>query len=221
MSSFDKSYELVVFDWDGTLMDSTQHIVGAIQGACSDLGLAVPNREQASWVIGMSLQAALYKLVPELDAENVDKFIARYRFHFNQLQHQISLFEGQQDLLQTLHSKGVKLAVATGKSRLGLDTFIARLGLQDIFQITKTVDEAKGKPDPDMLEQIKLELAVPASTMLMVGDTTHDILMAHAAGVDSLAVCYGAHARALLEQAEPTFMAATVAEMQQSLLKHT
>lgn len=215
------SYAVVVFDWDGTLMDSTHHIVGAIQGACADLQLAVPSKEQASWVIGMSLQAALYKLVPELDADNVDKFIERYRFHFNKLQHQISLFDGQLQLLNSLHGKGVQLAVATGKSRLGLDTFIRRLDLNNIFQSTKTVDEAKGKPDPDMLEQIMLELAVPPSAMLMVGDTTHDILMAHAAGVDSLAVSYGAHPKQVLLKAKPTYIVDTVTAMQQSILQHT
>lgn len=216
----DKSYKAIVFDWDGTLMDSTHHIVGAIQGACADLELAVPSAREASWVIGMSLQAALYKLVPELDTKNVDLFIKRYRYHFERLQHEICLFDGQLNLLHDLKSRGALLAVATGKSRRGLDVFINRLDLRHMFETTKTVDEARGKPDPDMLQQIMLELGLQADSILMVGDTTHDIFMAHAAGMDSLAVSYGAHARDLLVDSKPTALVDTVPDMQQWLKAH-
>lgn len=216
-----KPYKAVVFDWDGTLMDSTHYIVGAIQGACADLELAVPTARDASWVIGMSLQAALYKLVPELDEKNVDLFIKRYGYHYRRLQHEICMFDGQIDLLNKLKEKGALLGVATGKSRRGLDTYIQQLNLSHTFDVTKTVDEARGKPDPDMLFQIMQELDLSADSVLMVGDTTHDVLMANAAGVDSLAVSYGAHAKDLLFDAKPTALVDTVPDMQHWLKMHT
>ncbi|CDM23542.1 hypothetical protein BN940_05366 [Castellaniella defragrans 65Phen] len=209
-----KQYRAVIFDWDGTLLDSTHHIVGALLGACRDLGLREPSREEAGWVIGLSLQAALYRLVPELGADRVDAFVGRYRAHFMALQHEMRLFEGQARLLRELSAGGAVLGVATGKSRRGLDESIERLGLHDLFHATRTVDEARGKPDPDMLLQLLAELDLAPETVLMVGDTTHDVLMAQAAGVDSLAVAYGAHAPSLLESARPTALAATVPDMQ-------
>lgn len=209
-----KRYAAVIFDWDGTLLDSTHHIVGALLGASRDLGLRVPTREEAGWVIGLSLQAALYRLVPDLDEDRVDAFIDRYRTHFMALQHEMHLFEGQAQLLHDLHAGGVVLGVATGKSRRGLNDSIERLGLRDLFRATRTADEARGKPDPDMLLQLLAELDLGPGSVLMVGDTTHDVLMAHAAGVDSLAVSYGAHAPSLLESAQPTALVATVPDMQ-------
>lgn len=209
-----KQYRAVIFDWDGTLLDSTHHIVGALLGACRDLGLREPSREEAGWVIGLSLQAALYRLVPELGADRVDDFVDRYRTHFMALQHEMHLFEGQAQLLRDLSAGGSVLGVATGKSRRGLDDSIRRLGLQEVFRATRTVNEARGKPDPDMLLQLLAELDLDPAAVLMVGDTTHDVLMARAAGVDSLAVAYGAHAASLLESARPTAMAATVPDMQ-------
>ncbi len=209
-----KQYRAVIFDWDGTLLDSTHHIVGALLGACRDLGLREPSREEAGWVIGLSLQAALYRLVPDLGADRVDAFVERYRAHFMALQHEMRLFEGQAGLLRDLSAGGAVLGVATGKSRRGLDESIERLGLRDLFRATRTADEARGKPDPDMLLQLLAELDLAPDSVLMVGDTTHDVLMARAAGVDSLAVAYGAHAPSLLESARPTALAATVPDMQ-------
>jgi phosphoglycolate phosphatase len=210
----EKQYRAVIFDWDGTLLDSTHHIVGALLGACRDLGLREPSREEAGWVIGLSLQAALYRLVPDLGADHVDIFVQRYRAHFMALQHEMRLFEGQDLLLRELSAGGAVLGVATGKSRRGLDESIERLGLRDLFRATRTADEARGKPDPDMLLQLLAELGLAPESVLMVGDTTHDVLMARAAGVDSLAVAYGAHAPSLLESAGPTALVATVPDMQ-------
>ncbi|CAM3767322.1 Phosphoglycolate phosphatase OS=Castellaniella defragrans OX=75697 GN=HNR28_003021 PE=4 SV=1 [Castellaniella denitrificans] len=209
-----KRYRAVIFDWDGTLLDSTYHIVEALLGACRDLELRVPSREEAGWVIGLSLQAALYRLVPELGADRADAFVDRYRAHFMALQHEMHLFEGQAGLLRDLHAGGAVLGVATGKSRRGLDASIERLDLRGLFRATRTADEARGKPDPDMLLQLLAELDLDPESVLMVGDTTHDVLMARAAGVDSLAVAYGAHAPSLLESARPTALAATVPDMQ-------
>lgn len=207
-------YRTVIFDWDGTLLDSTHHIVGALLGACRDLGLREPSREQAGWVIGLSLQTALQQLVPDLRADQADAFVARYKTHFTRLLGDMQLFEGQAQLLRDLHAQGVVLAVATGKSRRGLDHSIDQLGLHGLFQATRTADEARGKPDPDMLEQLLLELDLNPAAALMVGDTTHDVLMAKAAGVDSLAVSYGAHRASLLESAQPTALVRSVRDMQ-------
>ncbi|MGB6243101.1 MAG: HAD-IA family hydrolase [Castellaniella sp.] len=211
-------YQAVVFDWDGTLLDSTHHIVGALLAACRDLGLREPTREQAGWVIGLSLQTALRQLVPDLRADQADAFAERYKAHFMHLLGEMHLFDGQAQLLRDLHARGIVLAVATGKSRQGLNTSIERLGLQGLFQATRTVDEARGKPDPDMLEQLLMELDLAPETVLMVGDTTHDVLMAKAAGIDSLAVSYGAHRASLLESSQPTALVGTVPDMQAWIL---
>jgi phosphoglycolate phosphatase len=152
--------------------------------------------------------------VPDLGADHVDIFVQRYRAHFMALQHEMRLFEGQDLLLRELSAGGAVLGVATGKSRRGLDESIERLGLRDLFRATRTADEARGKPDPDMLLQLLAELGLAPESVLMVGDTTHDVLMARAAGVDSLAVAYGAHAPSLLESAGPTALVATVPDMQ-------
>jgi phosphoglycolate phosphatase len=165
-------------------------------------------------VIGLSLQAALYRLVPDLRADNVDAFIERYKTHFRSLQQALCLFEGQDALLRELHARGVRLGVATGKSRRGLDAQIARLGLEAVFDATRCADEAPGKPAPDMLEQLMLELDLAPDELVMVGDTAHDVQMAQAARVDSLAVGYGAHDPGELESARPTALVLTVPEMQ-------
>lgn len=213
-------YRAVVFDWDGTLMDSTHHIVGSLIAACRDLGLHEPSAQEAGWVIGLSLQSALYRLVPELSAGNVDAFVDRYRVHFQQLQNEMVLFDGQAALLRELHARGVVLGVATGKSRRGLDVAIDRLGLQAVFDATRCADEARGKPDPDMLEQLLAEWGLAPGDVLMVGDTTHDVRMAQAARVDSLAVAYGAHSLAELESTRPSALARTVPDMQAWVRAH-
>lgn len=214
VSSLLKRYRAVIFDWDGTLMDSTHHITGALIAACRDMNLREPTAQEAGWVIGLSLQTALYRLVPDLNAENVDAFIDSYKGHFHQLQHEMHLFDGQERLLRELHARGVVLGVATGKSRRGLDAMLSRLELESLFDATRSADEAHGKPDPDMLEQLMRELDLRAEEVVMVGDTAHDVLMARAAGVDSLAVGYGAHAIPELAAAEPTALVETVPQMQ-------
>ncbi|MDN5843433.1 MAG: HAD-IA family hydrolase [Alcaligenaceae bacterium] len=199
-----KRYDAVVFDWDGTLMDSTHHIVSALQRACTDLNLPVPSAQEAAWVIGMSLEGALYRLVPDLGPEQMQAFVQRYRDHYLHGEAEPPLFEGMADFLAELHSGGVILGVATGKSRRGLDRAIRTLSLQNVFRATRCADEAAGKPDPTMLHQLLQEFSMTPEQILMVGDTTHDIWMARNAGVDSLAVSYGAHPRSELDQAEPT-----------------
>ncbi|MFW7343840.1 HAD-IA family hydrolase [Pollutimonas sp. H1-120] len=213
-----KRYSAVVFDWDGTVMDSTHSIVEAIQGACADLGLPVPPAREAAWVIGLSLESALYRCVPTLTAEQMPDFIDCYRVRFLSRDPDIKLFEGITDLFATLESRQVALGVATGKSRVGLDRVLAAKQLHGHFQVTRCADESFSKPHPAMLLEIMDELSLQPDQVLMVGDTSHDIQMATAAGVDSMAVTYGAHDMATLLQAEPTVMVSSVDEMRSWVL---
>lgn len=213
-----KKYAAVVFDWDGTVMDSTYSIVTSIQAACRDLGLPVPSNSAASWVIGLSLESALYRCVPTLTEEQVPLFIDRYRFHYFGKDKEIKLFDGVVDLFHVLQARQVKLAVATGKSRSGLDRVLGFTQLGSHFAITRCADETRSKPDPTMLFEIINELALEPEQVLMVGDTTHDIQMAVNAGVDSMAVTYGAHDIPTLESAAPTVIVSSVPEMQSWML---
>jgi phosphoglycolate phosphatase len=213
-----KRYSAVVFDWDGTVMDSTHSIVEAIQGACADLGLPVPPAQEAAWVIGLSLESALYRCVPTLTAEQMPDFIDSYRVRFLSRDPDIKLFDGITDLLAMLRSRQIALGVATGKSRVGLDRVLAAKQMQGHFHVTRCADESFSKPHPAMLLEIMDELSLQPDQVLMVGDTSHDIQMATAAGVDSMAVTYGAHDTATLLQAEPTVMVSSVGEMRSWML---
>lgn len=213
-----KRYDAVIFDWDGTVMDSTHSIVEAIQSACADIKLPIPDASQASWVIGLSLESALYHCVPTLTAEQLPLFLERYRFHFLRRDPEIKLFEGIVDLLDTLRQRPVALGVATGKSRVGLDRVLGTMQLHHYFDTTRCADESFGKPHPGMLLEILDELNLRPDQLLMVGDTSHDIQMATSAGVDSMAVTYGAHDKRTLLEAEPTIMVSSVGEMQSWLL---
>lgn len=213
-----KTYAAVVFDWDGTVMDSTHSIVAAIQSACADLELPVPDASEAAWVIGLSLESALYRCVPDLTAKQLPLFLDRYRHHFLALDKQIKLFDGIVDVLQLVRQRNGMLAVATGKSRAGLDRVLTQVRLGDMFHTTRCADETAGKPSPAMLFEIFDELQLDPEQVLMVGDTTHDIDMAANAGVDSMAVTYGAHDIPTLTASQPGVMVSSVAEMQSWLL---
>ena len=209
-----KHYEAVIFDWDGTLMDSTHSIIESIQLASADLGLEVPSTMQASWIIGMSLESGLYKAVPDLTAEQMPEFLDRYRHHFFQRDASIKMFDGAVDMLDQLRSRVVPISVATGKSRVGLDRVLQVVNLAHYCNTTRCADETRGKPDPLMLHEILWELDLEPENVLMVGDTTHDTYMAHNAGMDCLAVTYGAHDVPTLEKSEPTAIVTSVPEMQ-------
>lgn len=213
-----KKYAAVVFDWDGTVMDSTHSIVASIQGACADLGLAVPDSRDAAWVIGLSLESALYRCIPNLTAEQLPLFLDRYRHHFFTLDKQIKLFDGIVDVLQLVRQRDARLAVATGKSRAGLDRVLEQMSLGSMFHATRCADETESKPSPTMLFEILDELQLEPDQILMVGDTTHDIDMAANAGVDSMAVTYGAHDIPTLTASRPTAMVSSVSEMQSWLV---
>jgi phosphoglycolate phosphatase len=214
----DNPYSLVVFDWDGTLMDSTHSIVAAIQAACRDLGLAVPSAEQAGWVIGLSLESALLKAVPGLTQSQLPRFLERYRIHYLLRDPELRLFEGVTQLLDTLVQRNVRLAVATGKSRVGLDRVLAATGLRNRFDATRTADETFSKPHPAMLQEIMRELDMLPERVVMVGDTSHDLLMASNAGVHGVGVAYGAHAVDELHACAPQTVVHSVPELSDWLL---
>jgi len=206
-------YKAVVFDWDGTVMDSTRAIVASIQGACADLGLPVPDARQASWVIGLSLESALYHAVPTLTADLFDDFQSRYRAHYLGQDGQLPLFDGMAELLAALRGQGVLLGVATGKSRLGLDRVLTQRSMHGQFDVTRCADESFSKPHPAMLLEIMEALCLAPDEVLMVGDTSHDMQMARNAGIDGLAVTYGAHDPEALSAGEPLAMVDSVAQM--------
>ncbi|AYR20020.1 HAD family hydrolase [Alcaligenes faecalis] len=211
-------YAAVLFDWDGTVMDSTYSIASSIQLASADLQLPVPSIQQASWVIGLSLESALYRAVPDLTAEQMPLFLERYRYHFMQRDPHIKLFDGILPFMGELRGRQIALGVATGKSRQGLDRVLQQVKLSTFFDATRCADETRSKPDPEMLHQLLAELMLEPEQVLMVGDTVHDIHMAANAGMDSVAVTYGAHDPQTLAKAEPTVMVDDVAQMRDWVL---
>jgi phosphoglycolate phosphatase len=210
-------YPLIVFDWDGTLMDSTTGITVAIREAARDMGLPVPSREQASHVIGLGLQDSLRRAVPSLPAEKYMEFVDHYRTHFHAQQKSMALFPGVRELLALLQEKGHRLAVATGKSRRGLDQALQATGLTPAFSATRCADETNPKPHPAMLLELMSEMALENRDLLMVGDTSHDLGMAESAGVDAVAVGYGAHPIESLSALGPRACVGSVVELRQWL----
>lgn len=198
-----KRFDLLVFDWDGTLMDSTAAIVRAIQAASRDLGLAEPPEEKARHVIGLGLADALHHAVPELSPDQYPRMAERYRYHYLSGDHDLSLFTGAAEMLAELAAADYLLAVATGKSRVGLDRALDHSGLRPLFHATRCADECFSKPHPQMLEELLDELGVVKERALMIGDTSHDLLMAQNAGVAGLGVSYGAHDELVLLAHQP------------------
>ena len=207
------NYSVVIFDWDGTLMDSTHSIVSAIQGACRDLELRVPTAAEASWVIGLSLEPALRRAVPDLTKSLEPLFLERYRHHYLSRDTQLKLFDGVPEMLRDLAAAGATLAVATGKSRVGLNRALTATSLHQQFSATRTADETFGKPHPGMLLELIDELLVDPAEVIMVGDTSHDLEMAKRAGCPSVAVTYGAHEDQELKKYEPLVFAHSVQEL--------
>lgn len=197
-------FDLIVFDWDGTLMDSAAAIVRAIMAACTDLQQPLPSEAQARHVIGLGLSDALRHAVPGLDEALYPHMVDRYRHHYLSSDHELTLFPGVRELIgQLAADQGRALAVATGKSRVGLNRALAHTGLGRFFDATRCADECFSKPHPAMLEELMEELGATPGRTLMVGDTTHDLQMARNAGTAALAVSFGAHPRAALEAESP------------------
>ncbi|WHZ12787.1 MAG: hypothetical protein OJF60_003228 [Burkholderiaceae bacterium] len=215
-----RRFDLIAFDWDGTLFDSTAIITRCIQLAVGDVGGIVPSDERAAYVIGMGLTDALAHAAPDVPAARYPELAARYRHHYLARQHDIALFEGVPALLELLKSRHHLLAVATGKSRRGLDDALRIARLEALFDGSRTADETAGKPDPLMLRELMAEFDVLPERTLMIGDTTHDLLMARNAGCASLGVSYGAHDSGEFAGLAPRHVAHSVAELRDWLLRH-
>jgi phosphoglycolate phosphatase len=215
-----QQFDLIVFDWDGTLMDSTAHITRSIQAACRDLGVPVPADEAASYVIGLGLRDALQIAAPTLDPAEYPRLAERYRFHYlTKDQHQ-TLFAGAREMLEELRGLGYLLGVATGKSRVGLNRALDQMRLTSLFDGTRCADETFSKPHPAMLQELTRELGQDLGRTVMIGDTTHDLQMAANAGAASVAVTYGAHPAEALAALEPRFVADSVAALAGWLREH-
>jgi phosphoglycolate phosphatase len=220
MSSRPRRFDLIVFDWDGTLFDSTALIVRCIQAACADLGLAVPSAERAAYVIGLGLHDALQHAVPGLSPQRYPELGERYRRHYVAAQHALMLFPGTLEMLHALKGRNHWLAVATGKSRAGLDDALDTVQLRGLFDGTRTADETAGKPHPMMLQQLMSEFGAAPARTLMVGDTTHDLQLAINAGAASVGVSYGAHESEAFAALGPLHVAHSTADLQAWLLAH-
>ena len=212
-----RQFDLICFDWDGTLFDSTAIIVRSIQQAVLDVGGAKPTDEAASYVIGMALMPALAHAAPDVPKEKYPLLGERYRHHYLATQHDISLFDGVLPMLADLKGRHHWLTVATGKSRRGLDDVLASRQLAGVFDGSRTADETAGKPDPRMLHELMREFGAEPERTLMIGDTTHDLLMARNAGCASVGVSYGAHEPGDFGALGPRRVAHSVAELHQWL----
>lgn len=205
-------YRLIVFDWDGTIIDSAATIVECIRESARDMGLPIPEAQRASHVIGLGLHDSLRLAVPELQTQQYPEFVAHYRRHFLAREDAMVLFAGMQEVLSEFSSSHA-LAIATGKSRRGLDRALAATGVGRYFSASRCADETNPKPHPAMLLELMDELGFSKSQILMIGDTSHDLEMANAAEVDAVAVTYGAHPEEGLRACKPLNCFPTVSSL--------
>ena len=215
-----RRFDLIAFDWDGTLFDSTAIIVRCIQAAVRDVGGTVPTDKEAAYVIGMGLMQALAHAAPDVPPAKYTELGNRYRFHYIQHQDDLSLFEGVLPLLNDLRERGHLLAVATGKSRRGLDEALHTVQLKGVFDGSRTADQTAGKPHPLMLQELMAEFDVAPERLLMIGDTTHDLQMAVNAGCASVGVSYGAHEPDAFHALQPLAVVHSVRELHDWLLNN-
>jgi len=208
-----RQFDLICFDWDGTLFDSTAIIVRSIQQAVLDVGGARPTDQAAAYVIGMALMPALAHAAPDVPKDKYPLLGERYRHHYLATQHDISLFDGVLPMLADLKRRHHWLTVATGKSRRGLDDVLASRQLHGIFDGSRTADETAGKPHPRMLHELMREFGAEPERTLMIGDTTHDLQMAVNAGCASVGVSYGAHEPDEFGSLGPRFIAHSATEL--------
>ncbi len=215
-----RQFQLLVFDWDGTVIDSAGLIVSSIQRACEDLKLPAPSSRNSRYVIGLGLKESMQYLLPDLAERDYPPFVERYRHHFLGRDHEAPLFAGIDGLLEELEQIGHWLAVATGKSRAGLQRSFEQTGIGKGFHTTRCADESFPKPNPAMLLEIMDTLGVSAHNTLMIGDTSHDLLMAQNAGVAAVAVSYGAHDGDELRALNPLACVDSVPALRTWLMQH-
>lgn len=212
------NFDLIAFDWDGTLFDSTQIIIRCIQEAVRDVGGAVPSDEAAGYVIGLGLKQALAHAAPDVPPEKYPLLGERYQHHYALHASDLSLFDGVLPMLAALKARGHMLAVATGKSRRGLDESLKSVALKGLFDASRTADETAGKPHPKMLHELMAQFGLSAERVLMIGDTTHDLQMALNAACPSVGVSYGAHEPASFAALLPRHIAHSVRDLHDWLL---
>lgn len=195
-------YELIVFDWDGTLMNSEGRIVACMQMAAREVGLPVPGPREAGDVIGLGLAEAVRRLFGPIHDSQVDDVVVAYRTHWlGDEVVQAKMFDGAERVVASLHDAGFLLAVATGKSRTGLDRSLEESKLSHFFHATRCADETFSKPHPQMLQEILTDLDTAPADALVVGDTEYDVQMANNAGVAAVGISHGVHSSdRLLEQ---------------------
>ncbi|MCF6442870.1 HAD-IA family hydrolase [Pseudoalteromonas luteoviolacea] len=196
-------YKLVIFDWDGTVMDTVPKIVNTINKVADTFGFPRETQEKTQSIIGLSLQTALETLFPAQTHRSAELAEAYKTIYRDVDQTPTELFKGVEDVLQFLSNHNIKLAVATGKSRPGLDRLLLESGLGGYFDVTRTADEAESKPSPDMVQQILSELDIAPEQAVMIGDTTIDMDMARNAGVAAIGVTFGVANRNELAQYSP------------------
>jgi len=212
-------YKLIIFDWDGTLMDSQARIVACLQIAAEEMQLPPLTEDTLKKVIGLGLNEAVLSLYPRLQNDQVVYFADRYRYHFITANDTPSgLFKDVRLMLERLIDRGFMLAIATGKARRGLEPVLAETGLKSLFHGSRCADETRSKPHPQMLEELLDEFAVTADETIMVGDTEYDMLMAKSLGMDALAVSYGVHDKADILKHEPLSCVDSVSELSKWLL---
>ena len=215
-----RRFDLIVFDWDGTLFDSTALIARCIQNACRDVGSPVPSDTDAAYVIGLGLGDALRHVAPSLPESRYPELGQRYRHHYFASQHELVLFPGTLEMLEALKARHHWLAVATGKGRRGLDDALAHSQLKGLFDATRTADETASKPNPLMLLELMREFGAEPERTLMIGDTTHDLQLARNAGTPRVGVSFGAHDHAAFAELEPLHVAHSTRELHDWLLAH-
>lgn len=200
-----KKYDLIIFDWDGTIIDSQAHITGCMKRAITDENLPVPEEQRIRHIIGLSLRRAIETLFADIDQATVQRVEDNYRQHFfSDTEPASDLFSGTAEVIRDLHAHGYYLAVATGKGRYGLDIALTKTGLKPYFHSTRCADETRSKPDPLMLDEILTDLDLQSEQAIMVGDTSYDMDMASNIKMDSIAVTYGMHDLQDLENSKPT-----------------
>jgi phosphoglycolate phosphatase len=208
-----QAVRLIVFDWDGTLMDSETQIVHCMHCAIQDLALEPRTADQCRNIIGLGLREAIDDLYPGRGADFLQHFVEAYRRHWFANAHHSELFPGARETLDLLREAGFALAVATGKGRTGLDKALANTGLAALFAATRCSDETRSKPHPQMLSEILAEVDCDPRQALMVGDTEYDLQMARQAGVGAVAVSYGVHERERLMRHRPLTCLDSISEL--------
>jgi phosphoglycolate phosphatase len=187
-------YKLLIFDWDGTIIDSASRIVSSMQSAAADCGFPVPSDDEVRNIIGLGLPEAIAVLIPGVDQQGIEQMRLRYgHYYLGEDETPTPLFAGALHSLESMHKRGMRMAVATGKSRRGLKRAFAETGLAYVFETSRCADETTSKPHPHMLEEILAETGVKPEEAVMIGDTEYDLEMGQRAGMDVIAVSYGAH----------------------------